>query len=146
VNGTRMPTVKPHTVFAIALVAILLALFAALFFAWLHSEWTRAKTTNRAASATNLVSFLRIEPQPRVIRKFSYNGRTHLEILGNAAAPGLSLPSSPPAYIFDQQGRLLDWASDPGDNPSFAAKWGGFSNATPMSVDELKNLIAAFEQ
>jgi len=29
----------------------------------------------------------------------------------------LALPSSPPSYIFDSSGKLVDWRADPGDLP-----------------------------
>ena len=35
----------------------------------------------------------------------------------------LTVPSGPPAYVFDQSGRLLDWTLDMGDDPGFRRKW-----------------------
>ena len=35
----------------------------------------------------------------------------------------LAQPSSPPVYVFDQQGLFVDWCSDPGDTPSWDRAW-----------------------
>ena len=53
-----------------------------------------------------------------VIRQgtFESAGKTYAVIMGPA---GRSLPSGPAAYLFDDQGRFVDWSSDMGDAPSY---------------------------
>ena len=53
-----------------------------------------------------------------VIRQgtFESAGRTYTVMMGPA---GRSLPSGPAAYLFDEQGRFIDWSSDIGDAPSY---------------------------
>ena len=35
----------------------------------------------------------------------------------------LALPSGPPAYVFDRNGKLIDWTMDMGDDPAFQRAW-----------------------
>jgi hypothetical protein len=49
----------------------------------------------------------------------------------------LALPSSPPEYVFDQQGTFVDWCSDPGDTPSWNRKWMTIAK-TPLSDAEVR--------
>ena len=37
--------------------------------------------------------------------------------------PGFTLHSGPPAYMFDQRGRLVDWSLDIGDDSEFNSRW-----------------------
>jgi hypothetical protein len=37
--------------------------------------------------------------------------------------PLLAAPSDAPAYVYDRDGVLVDWCSDPGDSPEYRLKW-----------------------
>ena len=122
-------------------IAIIAALVLCLLVAAVYTEKKNADKLSPSAGATNLVIFLEERPQPTKIRKFVHNGKVHVEILGKPIISPLSLPSGPPAYIFDETGALIDWTYDRGDTPSFVRKWGSFSNATFISVEEAKQLV-----
>ena len=124
-------------------IAIIGVVVVCLLAAWIHSEQKRAEAVNPATGATNFVAFLAARPQFTEIRKFTFNEKAHLEIIGRPYISALSVPSGPPVYIFNESGALVDWCRDIGDQPSFVAKWGGFSNATPVSVEEAKQLVKA---
>ena len=50
------------------------------------------------------------------------------------------LPSGPPAYVFDGNGRILAWSLDIGDDPKFDTKWNaqrGRSVGRRLSREEL---------
>lgn len=126
-------------------VAIVAAVLACLLGVWIYSEKKGASAVRPPEGATNLVAFLEARPQPRQIRKFIHDGKTYIEVIGKPVTSLLSLPSGPPAYIFNENGALVDWSRDVGDNPLFANKWGGFSNATSLSVEEAKQLVRAHE-
>jgi hypothetical protein len=35
----------------------------------------------------------------------------------------ITIPSSRPEYVFDKEGRLIDWHPDPGDSSKFQSRW-----------------------
>jgi hypothetical protein len=125
-------------------VAILAALFACLLGVWIYSEKKGARAVRPPEGSTNLVAFLEARP-PSQIRKFIHEGNAYIEVIGKPVTSLLSLPSGPPAYIFNENGALVDWSRDIGDDPSFVSRWGGFSNATSISIEEAKQLVKARE-
>jgi len=54
---------------------------------------------------------------------------------------GLALPSGPAAYVFDDQGRLVDWSADTGDDSRFTNNWPSKA-MTPGSIEDLTRLAA----
>jgi hypothetical protein len=126
-------------------VTIATALLVCLLAFWIYSERKSASAVRPPEGATNLAAFLAARPQPIQIRRFTHDGKMRVEVVGKPVASLLSLPSGPPAYIFNESGILVDWTSDLGDNPSFIAKWGGLSNAISISVEEAKQLVKAHE-
>lgn len=124
-------------------VLIVTAILVCLFAAWIYSEKKSVQAVRPPKGGTNLVAFLQARPQPNQIRSFVHNGKVHVEVIGKPIVSPLSLPSGPPAYIFDETGSLVDWSRDLGNNPSFTRKWGNFSNATPISAEEAKQLVKA---
>jgi hypothetical protein len=71
-------------------------------------------------------------------RAISVNGFEHIEISGPLPPPwSLALPSSRPAYVFDETGRFVDWCSDPGDNPSWRSKWPTIAHSE-MTHDDVR--------
>jgi len=127
-------------------IAIVAVLLLCLLGAWIYSEKKGAQAVRPPAGGTNLVAFLEARPQPNQIRSFVHNEKVHVEVIGKPTISPLSVPSGSPAYIFDETGALVDWSRDLGDNPSFVRKWGGFSNATPISAEEAKQLVKAHER
>ncbi len=122
---------------------ISLVVVVCIFFcAWaIYSEKRSRETVQPPPGATNLTGFLQLR-EPATIRKFVFNGKVHLEVIGKPVViPPLSVPSGPPVYIFDEKGVFVDWAADVGDAPSFVRKWGGFSNATPVTTEAAKELV-----
>lgn len=122
-----------------------IVILAAVIVCWLIAFVYRAKKVGDSLAppqgATNLTSFVQLRPQYIEIRKFVLNGRLHLEVIGKPIVSRLSLPSGSPVYIFDETGTLVDWAADSGDAPSFVAKWGSFSNATSINLEDAKKLM-----
>jgi hypothetical protein len=119
---------KQHLIITVMLVMLLMA--------WTGSEKYAAQAVRPPPSGTNLTGFLEARPQYGQIRRFVHNGKAYVQVIGKPTISALSLPSGPPTYIFDEAGSLVDWCRDLGDNPSFANKWGNFSNAIPMTAQE----------
>lgn len=51
----------------------------------------------------------------------------------------INVPSSLPGYVFDPQGRFVDWSSDPGDDGAFQRRWPVAKRS--VSVDEARQLM-----
>ena len=75
---------------------------------------------------------------PRLIYRVARNEATFFELRGfpGGSRPLLAFPSSPPAYVYDANGLLIDWCADPGDDPTHATKWPRQSN-TPIDFQTL---------
>jgi hypothetical protein len=122
-------------------VAISGGVFACLIAVWVYSEMRSSKAVRPPAGATNLVAFITSVPRIAEIRKFVHNDKLYLEVIGKPYESLMSVPSGPPAYIFDETGLFVDWSRDLGDQPSFVRKWGGFSNSTPITIEQAKHLL-----
>src|SRR5262245_9014457 len=62
--------------------------------------------------------------EPQRIRMVEHNGQSFYEF--TAQLPGAwsaALPSSAPAYVFDEQGQFVVWCRDPGEAPSYRRSW-----------------------
>jgi hypothetical protein len=46
-------------------------------------------------------------------------------------------PSGDPVYVFDRQGKLVDWTSDNGDSPKFFERWAGLTSRRDATRDEV---------
>ena len=122
-------------------IAIATSVFVCLLAVWIHDEKKAANAVRPPAGGTNLIEFLNAQPRLNQIRSFVYNGKVHVLVIGKPSLSLLSMPSGSPAYIFDEGGAFLEWCRDLGDEPSFVRKWGGFSNAIPISVEQAKQLV-----
>ncbi len=62
--------------------------------------------------------------EPRRVRMVQRDGQSYYEFTGQLpSAWSAAVPSAPPAYLFDEQGRLAGWCRDPGDAPSYRRTW-----------------------
>jgi hypothetical protein len=77
--------------------------------------------------------------EPQFIYKVQRGGSTFYEFTGfsRSAPPLLAMPSSPPAYIYDQKGNFVGWCSDPGDQPAHRQTWPRVSD-TPLDKEAVR--------
>jgi hypothetical protein len=127
-------------------IGIIAAVIACLLAALISAQRKSADAVRPPAGATNLLAFLEVRPLTNQIRRFVFNGKAYLEVIGKVHLSTLAPRSGPPVYIFDETGAFVDWCGDIGDNNVFVKKWGGFSNATNVSVDEAKQLLKVLPQ
>jgi saccharopine dehydrogenase-like NADP-dependent oxidoreductase len=74
-------------------------------------------------------------PPPHKVIAFEKNGSTYVEIIGSL--PGFpTVPSGPPAYIFDSSGRIAYWTGDTGDSTEYWENWQHRSNIREISLSE----------
>lgn len=112
--------------------------FVCLALVWVRGEIRHAQAVRPPPGATNLNAFLQTGPKVARIQRFTVGDRSYIEVVGRPPLIGLSLPSGPPAYVFDESGTLLDWAGDTGEATHFNEKWRGRSNLVPLTVEEAK--------
>lgn len=62
--------------------------------------------------------------EPKSARVITLDAQTYYELTGHLPKWYVfAHPSSPPAYIFDANGKFIDWCYDPGDVPSHYQRW-----------------------
>ena len=80
----------------------------------------------------DLDTFLSEGPAPFRIERFLKEGQTNTVVTGKVPdtwASWIILPSGPPAYIFDESGKLIGFVSDTGEN-AWLRTW--LSGAVPL--------------
>ncbi len=115
-------------------------LFCAIFY-WANSEWRYAQLLPPPGGATNLVSFLRAQHDQLFIQQFAQDGQRYLIVKRLVPKVGFSLPSGPPAYIFNEPGTLVDWTGDFGEATRFLQKWTNLSEAKEISIEAAKAFV-----
>ena len=73
-------------------------------------------------------------PEPEQYWIFKKNWEEYLGVVGPRRAT-ISFPSCSPVYIFDNDGKLIAWTSDHGDDTHFSERWGMVFNG--KNVDRL---------
>ncbi|MEZ0254534.1 MAG: hypothetical protein ACAI37_04615 [Chthoniobacter sp.] len=116
------------------------AVLVLLFGMWLSSELIYASRICPTRVRT-VADHLRRFGAPQFVHEVQHDGSTFYEFTGSQPSL-LALPSSPPAYIYDSQGRLVTWCSDPGDQPAFRQSWRR-TITLPLDKDAVKRLVAA---
>lgn len=96
-----------------------------------------------------ITNFLERRGKFASIKKFYSNNEEYYYVKTTNEAPGLLfwlvIPSGPPGFVFDSSGKLVDWAKDTGENRAFHERWGHFSNAIPVTIEEIKALMKTGE-
>ena len=86
-----------------------------------------------------LADVLEVQPHPRQIVVFGHKERDHLWLEGPMwLIPGTS---GPPVYIIDDQGKLVDWTFDVGDDEEFKERFGGLGPPSEQRVLTLSELM-----
>lgn len=112
-------------------------LFCFLLLGWIVSEVRWATINSPIDKFDNVVEYLSVGRLPKRVTISEFESKTHWI----AHAPmdfWLALPSSAPAYVFDDSGALVDWSCDPGDDTSFQLKW--IAESKHSSLTELRKL------
>ena len=118
---------RRHILVAAAIIGVMVTV-------WFGSEFLYL----RSISPTGVVSvadhFHRLGEPLRIVQ-FQRDGATYFELIGVAHSGfhPLAAPSAPPSYIYDEFGRLVEWCSDPGDQPAFRMRWPQ-TNTQPIDI------------
>lgn len=91
---------------------------------WIGSEvrYARRISPNKVPTAG---TFFQRFGAPRYVFEVRNRGTLYYEFSGFSRPPSrlLALPSSEPAYFYDQEGKLAGWCYDPGDQPTCREAW-----------------------
>ena len=117
----------------------ILTLMVVSFFA--GTFYQQHKIVPRSNTVT-LAEFSATMPPPQKVIAFEKNGSSYVEIIG--PLPGFpTVPSGPPAYLFDSSGRIAYWTADTGDSTEYWEKWQHRSNSREISLCEVLQRSAA---
>ena len=93
---------------------------------WVGSEVYYARSI-RPTGVRDVAGYFQRFGEPRSVRLVERDGQSYYEFTGRGPWPSMLvlvvLPSSLPAYVFDEQGKFVEWSSDPGDQPSYRSRW-----------------------
>lgn len=99
---------------------------------------------SRFAPASGIKTYAQLKaqgvPMLRAVRVS--NPANHVVVFGDAAL--WTLPSGPPAYLFDESGQLIDFTCDVGDSTTFQNDYNVFSGIN-VDIQSLDNLFTIHE-
>ncbi len=105
---------------------------------WIHSEHSYARHVS-PEGVTDLRGFL--ARYGEIDHAFTIErGTTQYFVATLPVGSGLALPSGPPAYVFDSEGRLVDWSGDTGDDSRYKHAWPR-DQMHPIEVGVLSRIV-----
>ncbi len=105
---------------------------------WILSEFRWSRVNDPTGKFENASEYLAQSRQPSRVTSFELKGKSYLIAYGPLDI-WLAVPSSPAAYVFDEQGHMVEWSADPGDDKAFQDKW-PISEANEVTVADLRRL------
>lgn len=108
--------------------------------AWLLSEIRWSRINNPSGRFDNLQEYLEHGRYSERVIRVEKNGNAFF-ITHSPMDTWLAAPSGPAAYVFDENGRLVDWSNDMGDDPSFRKRW-----PPPHENSSMEELLTGFKK
>jgi hypothetical protein len=104
-------------------ILVTVAIIGGLAAYWIGSEIHYARSISPKGIATARDFYDRFG-EPRLIQMVERDGKSFYEFTGQLPSSwSAAVPSSAPAYVFDEQGQFVAWCRDPGDAPSHRRSW-----------------------
>jgi hypothetical protein len=116
--------------------------FLAVLVVWAAMSAHETNKLKPPATVRTVQDFLQQMPAPARVRTFTFSGGNYYEVWGQMGST-VRLPSGSPSYIFDPNGRLVDWTSDRGDAGNYTRKWGHFKDARFISMEQMLQALGA---
>ncbi|MHA3773317.1 hypothetical protein ACXR0O_17425 [Verrucomicrobiota bacterium sgz303538] len=114
-------------------IVMTVAIIGGLAAYWIGSEVHYARSISPKGIAT-VQNFFERFGEPRRIRMVERDGKSYYEFTGQSSGSwSAAVPSSRPAYVFDEQGQFVTWCPDPGDAPSYRRTW-PLQSTNPVEV------------
>ncbi len=77
---------------------------------------------------------------PKRVREIEKDGKKFYLLRGNLPKwYVVALPSSAPAYVFNEFGKFIEGWPDPGDQPGYFKKWPKTLKSNDLEIQELKS-------
>jgi hypothetical protein len=117
-----------------------LATIALIAAYWIGSEIYYAHSISPRGIST-AGDYLKRFGEPKSIRAVKHGGKDYYEFTGSLPPRFvIALPSSPPVYVFDEQGRFVTWCSDPGDAHGYYQQW-PFDSTNRLELKTVKERL-----
>jgi len=103
---------------------VVLATLGAVFpvLAWLTSEFRWRRINSPEQKFSNVTQYVALKRMPqRVVKNRQKSGFYYIAF--SPRDSWFALPSGPAAYVFSDEGILVDWTADSGDDPAFDHQW-----------------------
>jgi hypothetical protein len=99
-------------------------------------------STAPGETGQKLDGFLQTHQSLRKINLMNASGSNVLFVAGSfTRLSWLTLPSGPPCHVFSEQGELLDWTSDEGDDSRFRRRWPYGKLADELSTEQALAIV-----
>ena len=102
--------------------------------AWLISEVRWDRMNSPAGRFSNVNEYLALKRSPGKVVKSKHKSGFYY-IAFSPLDAWFALPSGPAAYVFNDEGTLVDWTADSKDDPAFHEQW--LLSAKPSTLAEL---------
>ena len=121
--------------------AVLVAVAPVL--AWLGSEFRWDRINNPEQKFSNVNEYLALKRMPeKIIKSKQKSGLYYVAF--SPMDTWFALPSGPAAYVFNDDGHLVDWTADSEDDPAFYEQW--LQSAQPSTLAELVKAAARLKR
>ena len=116
-------------------IGICVALIAVLIFVGARDMQSLAPPPN----ATTLTTFADLMPEPTRLAQIEDAGETKIVWVGDTAM--WAFPSGPSCYIFDSNGKLIEWDASTGDGEPTTRYLQPAWNSEPLTIDQALALV-----
>lgn len=99
-------------------------------------------TTNPGRKGQSIDGFLQSKRTPQKIERAEKENQQYLVVTGRMTPLWfITIPSGAPCYVFDANGRLIDWTADEGDDPRFHERWPSSLRREDIRIERARELF-----
>ena len=116
---------------------LLIASFVLPAVAWMGINVYLRSSTSLPRDVTTFDQYLARMPAPEQVYLVERDGVRYYVFVG-PLPPSPAVASGHPRYVFDREGRVVDWTADVGDDTGYIDRW---SNATSYGTVEVAEAV-----
>ena len=113
----------------------LICAFALPGVVWIALDVYLSRASTLPADVTTIDHYLTRMPPPEKAYLRERDGQRYYVMVG-PMPPMPAVPSSHPQYVFDTQGRVVDWTHDVGDDSGYVDRWAGAVSMGGISIED----------